>query len=242
MSTIPATSSLAGSLIWLVSVGCSTFLLVYFTSDRHRIGRRATSILVSMLALGLTCAYLLWTGMNAWTLVGTHPGLSVMWGLAIGLVAGVLLSLRVHAIGRPHGLSLARSLAWDAGLFGCVEGLLLNALPALIGWQAALGIRTVTLGSLLPWVLALGASVVVVWTDHLAYPETRNPLTLIAVTLAGGGLALGFVVTGNVLTTMLGHAAIHACQIVRGGEVPPYQGWNARPGGKQEEKSKGVPA
>jgi hypothetical protein len=74
-----------------------------------------------------------------------------------------------------------------AGLFGCAEGLLLNALPALIGWQFALGVLPAHAGPLLPWVLAPGASVAVVLADHLAYPETRHPLILLAVALAGGG-------------------------------------------------------
>ena len=186
MGNLPATSSLGGSLVWFVAVGVSTFLLVYMTSDRHRIGRRATSILVTILALGLACAYLYWTGMNGLTLIVTHPGESLMWGIVIGLVAGLFLSINVHHVGRSHGLALALALAWDAGLFGFAEGLLLNALPALIGWQAALGIRTVNSGSLLPWFLAIAASVAVVWADHLAYPETRNPLTLIGVAFAGG--------------------------------------------------------
>lgn len=150
-------------------------------------------MLVAILALGLACAYLLWTDMNTWAVIGTHPAESLMWGIAIGLIA---------------------------------EGLLLNAFPALIGWQFALGIHTFPSGSFLPWVLAVGASVAVVWADHLAYPETRTPLTLLAVTLADGGLALGFVATGNVLTPMIGHALIHAVQIGRGGEIPPYQIWN----------------
>lgn len=34
MGTIPATISLPGSVVWLVVVGFSTFLLIYLTSDR----------------------------------------------------------------------------------------------------------------------------------------------------------------------------------------------------------------
>jgi len=59
--------------------------------------------------------------------------------------------------------------------------------------------------------------------SRMTYPQTRGPFTLLAVALAGGGLALGFVATGNVLTPMIGHALIHACMIVQGGEVPPYE-------------------
>jgi hypothetical protein len=47
------------------------------------------------------------------------------------------------------------------------------------------------------------------------------------------GVALSFVAIGNVLAPMIGHAVIHACEIVRGGEIPPYQNWNSRGHGKQ---------
>jgi hypothetical protein len=56
MGAIPATSSLGGSVVWLAAVGLTTFLVVYLAADRRRIGRRAMSVLVSVLALGLTCA------------------------------------------------------------------------------------------------------------------------------------------------------------------------------------------
>lgn len=60
----------------------------------------------------------------------------------VNLLAGLLLSIHLHYVGRSHGLALARTLARDTVLFGLAEGLLLNVLSALIGWRFALGLGT----------------------------------------------------------------------------------------------------
>ena len=115
-------------------------------------------------------------------------------------------------------------LVWEGLFYGAAEGLLLSALPVLVAWQTfhLLGWTDTTAGSIGSGVLAIGASVVVIWVHHLGYREFRGNPQIVLPILVCGVLSIAYLLTASPIAPVGGHFLLHAGLEVRGVAMPPY--------------------
>ena len=133
------------------------------------------------------------------------------WGVALGIVFGVLLVRNVfseQATPHPSGVYYWFELVWRGGIYGAVDALLLTVLPSVIVYRA--------LGGRLPsWRLRLGyfgASLALIMSltavYHLGYsqyrhdgvrkPETGNVI-----------ISMPMLLTANPIGSVADHMAMH---------------------------------
>ena len=125
---------------------------------------------------------------------------------------------------RPQGRRLAATLAWEAGVYGTAEGLLLSVLPVLVTWQgfAAHGWTSGTGKPLVAGTAAMAASLAVIVIHHLGYRGFHNPAVLATVMVGCGPLSLAYLLTASPLAAVGGHILLHAAANLRGTKLPPY--------------------
>ncbi|MGZ6257246.1 MAG: hypothetical protein ACXWQ6_02055 [Candidatus Limnocylindrales bacterium] len=84
-----APGSVAVLLVWLLAIVGSTWLVVYLTSGRRRLGRPTTSVAVTILAVTLTAGYLAWAGIDGLALLAQQARTGLPWAIVIGGIAGI---------------------------------------------------------------------------------------------------------------------------------------------------------
>jgi hypothetical protein len=214
----------AGSLAWLLVLALAAFLVSWWVADRLR-----ASQLVYVGALTLTTAALT-VGYLAWAHISVRDFLTDnwVWGLVVGVLAGAVPAVAVSrmkaTVPAEHGVHRAERVAWDGVVYAISEGLLLSTLPALMAWQMVHSLGwSGTAGQVSRVVLPLLASVVVIITHHLGYPEFRNPREMSMALVGCGLLTVGFLFTGNILTAPVGHIFLHTAAVLHGTELPPHR-------------------
>ena len=211
----------AGSLLWLLAIVGSSFLVSWLFATRWRVPRGPYVAVLGVLTIGLTAGYLLWLG------VAIGDVLATAWaaGLAAGAVAGAITALamtRMPATLHRHGTDEGVALAWEGLVYGVTEGVLLSALPAFVAWQMVHALDwSGTAGDVGLWLVALLASVIVIVAHHLGYWEYRNR-SLVPIVVACGLLTVAFLLTGSVLAPIVGHVVMHGAAIAHGTELPPH--------------------
>lgn len=151
-----------------------------------------------------------------------------------GILAGVLLSLylvktvRAQPANRQsEGAGFAFDLAWAGLVYGMVDALFLNIMPAVAVWIGASQFpwAATLLGRIAVGFLALLASLLVTLTYHLGYPEFRNKR--VGLVLLGNSLiTLAFLLSGNPFGSLISHTVMHLAAVVQGPEttiqLPPH--------------------
>lgn len=219
-----ATASWTGCLIWLLVLMIAAFLVSWLVADRLRANQMTYVGVLTLMTAGFTVGYV------AWADVGIRDFLvdNWLWGLAVGVLAGTIPAFamaRMKATApAEHGARRAARVAWDGVVYAISEGLLLSTLPALMAWQMlhVLG-WSGTAGTVLRIVLPLLASIAVIITHHLGYPEFRNPREMSLAVVGCGLLTVGFLITGNILTAPVGHVLMHTAGVLHGTELPPHR-------------------
>lgn len=155
-----------------------------------------------------------------------------LWiGLAAGVVLAALLAFSVvsqqDASPRAHGLAFAFDLLWLGLVYGVLDALFLNVMPVIATFRAAerLGWLAHWRGRLAAGALALAASLLVTAAYHLGYAEYRGEG--LGSPLFGNLLmTLGYLLSSNPITAVLGHIALHVASVVHGVDatvtLPPH--------------------
>ena len=219
-----ATASWTGCLIWLLVLMIAAFLVSWLVADRLRANQMTYVGVLTLMTAGFTVGYVAWADVSIRDFLVDNW----LWGLAVGVLAGTIPALamaRMKATApAERGARRAARVAWDGVVYAISEGLLLSTLPALMAWQMLhlLG-WSGTAGTVLRIVLPLLASIAVIITHHLGYPEFRNPREMSLAVVGCGLLTVGFLITGNILTAPVGHVLMHTAGVLHGTELPPHR-------------------
>ena len=150
----------------------------------------------------------------------------------IGIAAATFLLLRniqgqpVSAV--PAGGDLVFLLLWVGLVYGVMDALLLNVMPAL----AVLGLGFFDANPsrrerLTRGLLALLASVLVTVAYHLGYTEFQS-LALLWVIVGNIIITASFLLTGSPLAAVVTHVIMHVAAVLHGAEttlqLPPHYG------------------
>lgn len=211
-------------MIWLLVLMIAAFLVSWLVADRLRANQMTYVGVLTLMTAGFTVGYV------AWADVGIRDFLvdNWLWGLAVGVLAGTIPAFAMARMKATtpaeHGVRRAARVAWDGVVYAISEGLLLSTLPALMAWQMLhiLG-WSGTAGTVLRIALPLLASIAVIITHHLGYPEFRNPREMSLAVIGCGLLTVGFLITGNILTAPVGHVLMHTAGVLHGTELPPHR-------------------
>lgn len=213
-----------GSLAWLIGVTAVAFLVSWSSGTRRPIRRTWYIPLLFAVTVGVTIGYVAWLGVGFADVVTAGWG----WGLLAAAVAPILLwkPMQHQPVTRHvEGGQLRREIAWEGGVYGVAEGLLLSALPPYITWQMVHELRWAGVaGGVARWTFPLLAAGAVVVIHHLGYWNYRNRI-LLPVTLGLTVLAVGFLTTGSWVAPALGHVLMHVEATIHGVDMPP----NPRP-------------
>ena len=209
-----------GSLLWLVGLMFSAFLVAWLSGTRLQIRRALYIPILVVVTAALTVGYVAWLGVGAMDVVTARWG----WGIVAGVVVAVIL---VPAIKRqPVDRHLSRpdlpaTLAWEGVVYGTAEGMLLSGLPPFMTWQMvhALG-WTGAAGGLARWTLPILAAAAVIVVHHLGYWNCRNRI-LVPITLACSLLTVAYLVAGSFVAPTIGHILMHFGADLHGVEMPP---------------------
>ena len=141
-------------------------------------------------------------------------------GVVAGLIAGAIGGVGIRkfpATLRRSGRRLLAASAWEGGVYGVAEGLLLSGLPVVIVWLAG---EDAGWWWGATWLAAMAASALVVAIHHFGYWDFRNRHVLEAL---GGCLLLSAacLISGSAIAPVLGHVILHVAGLQKGVELPP---------------------
>jgi hypothetical protein len=238
---VPSSSSITWwmTLAAVGGIGLIAFLVSWVLTDVLHLPRAAYLAALMAVTAAVTYAYLAWTGTDAWTFISHNWA----WGVVGALVSGgigagaIMVGAGRRGLPRPghrSALFLTETLVWEDFLYGAAEGMLLSVLPVLAAWQSfqQLGWTDSAAGAVGSGVLALGASVLVIWVHHLGYREFRGNPDIIMPILACGVLSVAYLLTQSVIAPVGGHFLLHTGISARGLSMPPYSKTLAGEGGE----------
>jgi membrane protease YdiL (CAAX protease family) len=170
--------------------------------------------------------YMRWSRLNPGTLIREHWVPGVIGGAVVGAF-GVWTVLHQPSSPGPEGFMLIFDLFWLGLVYGTVDGLFLSVLPVFairealteLGWTKGRSGRTIV------GLSSLAGSLAVIAIYHLGYPEFRGP-QVIFPTVGVGVMSLAYVATGNPLSALISHVAMHLAAVLYGLEsvkqLPPH--------------------
>lgn len=211
-----------GSLLWLIGIATSAFVIAWLPGTRLRIKRPVYVPMLLAVTAGLSAGYVAWLGIGVTDVITARWG----WGLLAAVIIPVVLAepiSRQPVTMHVRGRRLAWEFAWEGGVYGTAEGVLLSALPPFVTWQMvhALG-WSGTAGDFARWILPVAAAAAVVLIHHLGYWSCRN-IILLPITAGLSVLSIAFVITGSWIAPALGHIFMHMELTAHGAEMPPEQ-------------------
>jgi hypothetical protein len=213
-------------LMWILAAAGLSFGISWLFSGRLRWRRKLFLIPYVTLSGALIAGYIIWSEANVVRLVQDN----LVWGVIGALVLCAIMIRNV--LGQPgapraKGVAFAVDLTWSGLIYGSVDSLLLTVLPVL----ATLGAFGSSFSSDLVTqfevgIAAMAASIFVAIAYHAGYPEFRGSNMKWAAIGIGMG-TMGYLITGNPMTAVASHAAMHMVAVYHGPEgtvqLPPHQ-------------------
>jgi hypothetical protein len=153
-----------------------------------------------------------------------------VWGVVAGVVVSVFLVRNVQsqpASRQVEGAALARDMVWTGLVYGLMDALLLNVMPVVATQMAAARFDWAETGAGKTAVAVAGllASLLVTLAYHVGYPEFRNKSVTRAL-VGNSVITLAFILSGNPLGSIIGHAVMHVAAVLQGAEttaqLPPH--------------------
>jgi hypothetical protein len=163
--------------------------------------------------------YARWSGMDASAHLRQHwhAGLLDAIMLSLIIVWGVL---RQPASAHPQGWMLVFALVWLGLVYGTLDGLFLTVMPVLAVQQMleARGrgddgaARCARMGA------SMGASLVVTAAYYWGFVEFRGAPIVLPL-ICNAMITSGYLVTGNAITPLVAHIAMHMAAVLHGMET-----------------------
>ncbi len=191
-----------------------------------RLPRSIYLLSYTLLAGAYLYAYMRWSEIDVCQLIRHRWVWGLIGGAVIG-VFGVWTVLQQPLSPAPQGFELVFNLFWLGFVYGTVDGLLLSVLPVFAVWRALteLGWTKRCSGRVMAGLLALAGSLAVVAVYHLGYPEFRGPQVMFPV-VGVGVMSLAYLATGNPLSAVISHVAMHVAAVLYGlesvSQLPPH--------------------
>lgn len=221
MTTIPA---LKQALTWVALAGLIGFLVPAVFSTALRWERPLFLIPYVAIAGGFLAVYFRRRPVSLKQLLGRWP-----YGLIAAAAASAFLTRHIQgqpASAAPEGWLLVAALLWIGLIYGVIDGLLLNVLPAFAVLSVWLGETNPSLWErLLRGLLALAASIFVTTAYHLGYTEFHGPVML-SVIIGNALITSTYLLTGSPLAAIVTHVIMHMAAALHGMEttlqLPPH--------------------
>lgn len=213
-------------VVWALGGGVLGMVVAALFAGIFRLPRNVYLLPYAFLVGAYVYAYVRWSKLDLGEIARDHW----VWGLIGGAVVGVFgVWTVIHQASSPTpaGFELIFNLLWLGIVYGTVDGLLLSVLPVFaivqalteVGWTQG-GARRVIAG-----LLTLVGSLAVVALYHLGYPEFRGPQVMFPM-VGVGVMSLAYIVTGNPLSALISHIAMHITAVLYGLEsvrqLPPH--------------------
>lgn len=213
-------------LVWAPSAGVLGFVVAAVFAGIFHLPRSIYLIPYAVLTSAFVYAYLCWSRVDVAKILRHHLTLGLVGAVFVGFFT-VQTVLIQPASPPPEGLELAFDLTWLGIVYGALDALLLSVLPVFATWRAMekKGWTKQWRGRIAGGAFALVISLVVIGLYHLGYPEFRGHEVLVIMVGVGIG-SLFYLITGNPLTPVLGHIAMHIAAILHGmntvSQLPPH--------------------
>ena len=213
-------------LVWVLAAGALGFVVAAVFAGLLRLPRVVYLVPYTLVAGTFVYSYFRWSQTSVADLIRRNWP----WGLLGALVCGVFTVKNIlsqPASPRSDGLALALDLVWSGAVYGTLDALLLSVIPVLAVWNAfgKFGWANTWPGKIGVGLLALIASLLVTAAYHAGYPEFRGP-AIAAPAIGNGALTLGYLITNNPLSAILGHVAMHIAGVLHGpagvAQLPPH--------------------
>ena len=213
-------------LLWVFAAGVVGFGITAVCAGRLKLRRGWLVLAYALIAGAFLTAYLTWIQTDLLEELRRH------WlvGIAGAVVVGFLMVRNV--LSQPsslpsEGVQLAFDLVWSGAVYGVLDGVFLSVMPLLASRQAFadLGWSGGWLGTVGAALAGMLASSYVTAAYHLGYPEFRGSAVVMPI-LGNDIMSLGTILTGNPLTAVLSHGAMHMAAVLHGMEatiqLPPH--------------------
>lgn len=215
------------AIIWIASACVLGFGLSAIFSGWLEMRRRFFLIPYVALTGAFLYAFIRFAALDIQALVSHN----LLWGVIAGLAVGALMVMNVRSQPSSRestGENLSLDIAWLGLVYGGIDALFLNVMPALAVLNALSGFAWAGtwLGKAGIGLIALCASLLVTLAYHLGYREFRNKRVGL-VLLGNSIITLGYLLSGNPLAAVLGHTIMHIAAAVQGPEttfqLPPHK-------------------
>jgi len=214
------------SIGWVIAASLLGFGISALFSGWLKLSRRIFLIPYVILTSTFLYGFVLWSGVDAGTLIAENWIAGVIAGVLVGVF--LVINVRSQPVSRQtSGGELVLDLAWLGLVYGMIDALFLNVMPVLalwhafaeIGWTASVGGKIAVGG------LALAASLLVTLAYHLGYPEFRS--RKVGLVLVGNALiTLAYLLSANPLGALISHTVMHLAAVIQGPEttiqLPPH--------------------
>lgn len=230
--TLPRVARAAGArvwwshLVWVAVAGLLGLASSGLLANLVELPRPVFVLVHLLLAGSFLAAYVMWSGAD----IAGALERKWIWGLvgAVLISAFVISSvLAQDASPRPQGLALVGNLLWLGLVYGSLDALFLSVFPLAAVWAAAKkrGWVESWAGRLLSGALGFAASLYVAVLYHAGFAEYQGSEMLNPI-IGNGVFSLGYLLTGNPLTSIFAHVAMHVAAVLHGIEtvtqLPPH--------------------
>jgi hypothetical protein len=213
-------------LLWVLAAGVVGWLVSFVFSGLLHLPRALFLLPHALVTLALLVAFFRWSHLDPMHLLRTNWLLGVIGMIVVGifLVRNVLSQPASPTSG---GLQLVFEVLWLGVVYGTVDALLLSVLPVLavwtalanLGWTATVAAR-ISVGG-----LAVLVSILVTVVYHFGYTEYRGQ-QIIQPVIGNTVMSIGYVVTGNPISAIGSHVAMHVAAVLHGPDstvqLPPH--------------------
>lgn len=211
---------------WVLAAGILGFAVAAVFSGWLRLSRKLFLVPYFVFGGAFLAGFLLWSRIDALTLIVENW----YWGVMAGTLVGLLLIRNVWsqpASARSTGVGLLFDVLWVGLGYGAMDALLLNIMPVVGVWTGFSGADWADdwPGKIAVGGLALLASLLVTLFYHLGYWEFRNRM-VVMVLIGNSLITLAYLLSTNPLGAVVSHVAMHVAAVFRGPEtvlqLPPH--------------------
>ncbi len=204
-------------LIWIVAAGVIGFADSWLFSGVLEMSRNWWLVIHVSVVAAVVYSYARWAGIDVLSVARRHWVAGVVVGAVVVALITFLIVRTQTASPRDQGLTFVWDIVWLGVVYGTADALLLNVLPVYAVWQASkeLGHADSWTGKIGTLAVAMVASMLVTVMYHAGFSEFQS--TQIIEPIKGNAIVtIGYLLSGNPITAIFGHIALHVSSVVHG--------------------------